>query len=383
MQMVGNKNNKISTSCFLIFMGLIFCDMKAQVNSGELNNYIKTNATTPAEYIIEKFKTNDIILLGEHHMVKQNLLFIQQLIPILYENGVYSIGMEFGAYENQHKMDSLLMAEKYDENLAEAMMFDYNVTWAYKEYIDVTKVAWEFNSTLPKNAKKFRIINLSYIYRWDQFNGTRDVSTMKAVFSKGPVDKFRAQIIENEIINKQEKLLALVGTPHAYTKYGSPYFLYNADNFCDYDYNWLGNRLYNKYPDKVFNIILHQAFTEKNGEQYTLISPVNGIIEKLMLQNENKPVGFDLYNSPIGELADKSINSLCYDNFTLGQYFDGYIFLQPLNELESCTVVPDFVNAQNIHQAIEQFPDPDWHQKISNLQEMLDFIVANSKQPRL
>lgn len=369
---------------FLILFFSIFCfELKGQINSDELINYIKTNAYSPEDYIIEKFKIYDVILLGERHLVKQNLLFIQNLIPILYQNGIYTVGMEFGAFENQNKLDSLVVANKYDQKLAESMMFDYNVTWAYQEYIDVARAAWEFNSKLPKNAKPFRVLNLSYIYQWEKFNGKRNSSSMKKVFPKGSTDCFRYNVIENEIIKKHEKVLALVGTPHAYTKYGSPYYLFNTDNFCAYDHNWLGNRLYKKYPEKVFNIILHQPFTEKIDENYHLISPLDGQIEDLMLQNENKPIGFDLINSPLGKLRDNSINSLCYDNFTLDQFFDGYIFLRPINELESCTVIPDFVNEQNINKAIIQFPDPDWHQEVTNLQEMIDFIKSNSKQPKL
>lgn len=91
---------------------ILFFQLKGQTNSDELITYLKANASSPAHYIVGKFKTNDVILLGEHHMVKQNLLFIQQMIPLLYENGVYTIGMEFGAYENQNKLDSLLVAKK-------------------------------------------------------------------------------------------------------------------------------------------------------------------------------------------------------------------------------------------------------------------------------
>jgi hypothetical protein len=378
------KTTKNMKALFLILFYSLFCfELKGQFNSDEISNYIKTNANSPEDYIIEKFKAYDIILLGEHHMVKQNLSFIQSLIPKLYQNGIYNLGMEFGAFENQNKLDSLLVAKKYDHKLAESMMFDYNVTWAYQEYVDVARAAWEFNSKLPKHARPFRILNLSYIYRWEKFNGKRNSTSMKEVFTKGTPHFFRVNVIENEVLNKREKILALVGTPHAYTKYGSPYFLFNADTFCDYDYNWLGNRLYQKYPEKVFNIILHQPFTMKIEESYQLISPLDGQIEELMLQNENKPVGFDLINSPLGKLRDNSINSLCYDNFTLDQFFDGYIFLKPINELEGCTFIPDFVNEQNINRALEHFPDPDWHQKVTNLQEMKDFIKLNSKQPKL
>ena len=205
---------------------------------------------------------------------------------------------------------------------------------------------------------------------------------MRAVFSKGTVDKFRAAVIEHEVLAKKGKILALVGTPHAYTKYGSPYFLFNGNDFCAFDRSWLGNRLYEKHPGKVFNILLHQTFIKKTGETYESISPLDGLMEKLMQANSNRPAGFDLINSDIGKLEDTSINSRCYQNFTIGQLFDGYIFLNPLNELEGCTVIEGFVNENNITHALKQFPDPDWHPRITNLQEMIAFIHGNARSIR-
>ncbi len=363
----------------ILFIPGSFC-LYAQENFEKLAGIIKTKSVSPEEYVIQKFKNNDVVLLGERHIVKQNLVFVQHLIPLLYKAGVHTIGMEFGAYENQQRMDSLTTAAGFSDKLAEKMMFDYNVTWAYREYVAVARAAWAFNQTLPKSAKPFRILNLSYIFDWEKFTGRRDGETMRAVFSKGTVDQFRADVIEHEVLAKKGKILALVGTPHAYTRYGSPYFLFNGDNFCGFDRQWLGNRLYENHPGKVFNILLHQSFIKKTGETYQSISPLDGLIEKLMQANSNKPAGFDLINSDIGRLEDTSINATCYPNFTIGQLFDGYIFLKPLNELEGCTVIEGFVNESNITHALKQFPDPDWHPRITSLQEMIGFINENSQR---
>lgn len=363
----------------IFFFALIPICASAQQKPDPSKLLANTKLSGPDQYIVEKFKTHDVVLLGERHIIKQNLLFVQSLIPLLYNHGVRTIGMEFGAYENQRLMDSLTTARVFNEKLAGKMMFDYNVTWAYKEYIDMARAAWAFNQTLPKSERPFRILNLSYIYDWTKFTGKRDGETMRRVFPMGTVDKFRADVIQREVLDKNEKILALVGTPHAYTRYGSPYFLFNGDNFCAYDRSWLGNRLYEQHPGKIFNIMLHQAFVKKTGEAYQSVSPLDGLIEKLMQLNQNKPAGFDLMDSDVGKLEDTSINSTCYAHFTIGQLFDGYIFLKPLKELEGCTVIEGFVNETNISRALEQFPDPDWHQKVTNLKEMLEFIQWNSR----
>jgi hypothetical protein len=358
--------------------GLIPISMFSQQPNIEAVDWIRNNAMSPDKYIIEKFRNHDIVLLGETHIVKENLLFVQDLIPKLYQNGVFNLGMEFGASEFQKELDELVNAKEYDEGKAKAIMFAYNVAWGYREYLDVYRAAWKLNRSLPAGARRFRILNLSYVFDWGKFNGLRTPESMKLVFHKGTADKYRAEIIVKEIMNKDEKILVLVGTPHAYTRYGSPYFKYNGDNFCDYDFDWLGNRLYKKYPEKVFNIILHQAFTQKENNTYYLISPAGGAIERLMGENANKPAGFDLINTPAGKLPDNSTNSMCYENFTLEQFFDGYIFLEPLRALEGCTVMEDFVNEQNFEYALKNFPDPDWHDKIVTLDDMKQFIKSNA-----
>lgn len=357
--------------------------LHAQTIDDALTQFIKTESLSPDAYVVEKFKTNDVVLLGESHLIKENLQFVQGLIPKLYANGVHNIGMEFGAYELQDKVDQLITAKEYDEKLAQEIMYAYNVTWGFQEYIDVYKAAWKFNLSLPAGAKKFRIVNLSYRFRWDRFNGTRTQESMAEVFEKGTVDKFRAGVVEKEVLQKKEKILALVGTPHAYTKYGSPYYLFNGDNFCGYDHNWLGNRLYKEHPTRVFNILLHQAFTQKTDGQYLLVSPLDGLLEKIMrTTNNNEPVGFDLLNTPIGNLPDRSTNSQCYDNFTLGQLFDGYIFLEPLHELEGCSLVEGFVNEGNLETTLRLLPDPDWHPPVKTLGDVLKLMKDSSDHIR-
>lgn len=349
----------------------------AQNQITEINQFLQ-KASSAQQYIIEKFKTNNVVLLGEQHVVQQNLLFVQSMVPLLYKNGISNIGMEFGAAENQLLMDSLVTAPQFNDSLAAKMMFDYNVTWAFKEYIEVAKAAWLFNKSLPKLAKPFRIINLSYIFNWQDYPGYRDATTMNKVFYKGTVDAFRANIIEKEVLAKKEKIMALVGTPHAFTKYASSYFLFNGDNFCGFDNDWLGNRLHKKYPGKICNIMIHQGFMQKIGNQYKTVSPLNGLLETLILQNNHRSIGFNLGNSPVGKLKDSSLYANCYTNFTIGQLFDGYIFLQPLKALKGCTVVNNFVHEGNAKRALEQFPDPEWHPKMTNLADIQSFITKNA-----
>lgn len=110
------------------------------------------------------------------------------------------------------------------------------------------------------------------------------------------------------------KLLILTGTPHAFTKFKNPIFEANADQFYILQGGWMGNRLYEKYGSKIFNIIMHQPLMNINT---LLPDTTRGIktIETVMESLNNEPVGFDLVNTVIGHIPDDSYYSIPYKNF--------------------------------------------------------------------
>jgi hypothetical protein len=89
----------------------------------ELVQYLKNYGKSPEDYVVEKFQDYDIVFIGESHRVKHNLELIYNLIPRLYQAGVYNLGIEFGTDEYQDEVDRLITAEEYDEDLARLIMF--------------------------------------------------------------------------------------------------------------------------------------------------------------------------------------------------------------------------------------------------------------------
>lgn len=331
---------------------------------------------SPQQYLMGKFIDHDVILLAEDHAIRDNLEFVMELIPELYQAGIYNLAMEFGASENQHVLDSLLNAPEYDASLARDIMFFYNVGWAYREYTDIYHEVWKLNSRIPAGAPRFRIINMSYRYDWSGYHGeVRTPENMRKVFHKGPPDMYRANIIEKEVIDKGQKVLVLTGTVHAFTKYKVPEFSATSDDFCDYDDRMLGHRLYKKYPEKVATIILHQPFPAKPNSDSWLLNPAGGALEEKIKEAGNQPMGFDL-DDAFWNLPDSSMYSTCYPGFTLGQLADGYIFLKPLEALTGSTVDPLFFEGRNWEDIKEQLPDPDWRGDVQSLEEFIRQIEA-------
>lgn len=330
-------------------------------------------AMSPDDYLVAKFRKADIVLLAEDHGVKENLDFVCNLIPKLYENNIV-LGMEFGAYEDQRRLDSLINAPKYDEQVARELMFNYNTRWAITEYMEIYRAAWKWNRSLPKDARKFRILNISYHYNWQKFSGVRTPENMHEVFPLGNTEDFRCGLLEREVLASGQKILVLTGTPHAFTFYHFPYYDYTSPGYVRYEQNFLGNLLYSKYGSKVVAIALHQPFPNRLNRQPALLSPALGRLEAIMGRMDNKPIGFDLKGTPLGKLDDDSYYSMGYNDFTLADLFDGYIFLKPISGLSSCSIDYKFMDDTNWNEAVSNNPDPDWHPRPQTREQYWEMI---------
>lgn len=345
--------------------------------------YLSKNKMSPQEYIASKFATKDIVLLSEEHRIKENLELVKSMIPVLYKNGVTIIGMEFGASENQKTLDSLILAPEYNEDLARKLMFNYNSGWVFKGYTDLYKAAWLFNKSLPKSAKKFRILNLSYRYNWSSFSGYRTPEKMKKVFYKGNTEAYRFCIVEKEIVAKREKILILTGDIHAFTRYRFPVYDFVGEDFVRLENGYFGNLLYAKYPQKVYTILLHKPFMNLPDTKPNLVSPANGAIETIMQKLNNEAAGFDLVNTPLGKLRDDSYYSLGHKNLTLEDIADGYVFLKPIKKLSGCDIDTAFLTEKNWEQALENVADPDWRPRPANLEEYWQQILEYANVPKI
>jgi hypothetical protein len=328
----------------------------------ELLSYLKSNWKSPEDYVIKKFADHDIVILGESHWIKHDPELIQILIPKLYKSGIYNLGVEWGNYDSQDKVDKLINANQYDENLARSITRDFLYTWGYKEYIDIYKAAWKLNKSLPPGSPKFRIVNLGYKPDWtgiteEEWN-KKDKHIMNKVFYKGNADVYMASIVLKEIIARNQKSLIYCGMHHAFTRYRQTIYSWKDGKVSGYSDKRMGNVIHKILGNKVFLISLHYYWEDKTTEgKYNY--PVSGVIDEIMRPLPDKRVGFDIVGSPFGNLSDsKAYYSAGHDNFKLSDFCDGYIFQKNFSDYESVTVIGDFINEDNIKEVLENvFPE--------------------------
>ena len=261
--------------------------------------------------LADLFTKRSVVLLGESHMIKENLDFVADLLPWLHGIGVNCLAIEFGANEFQDRVDALITAETYDEDEARRILFGYNAGWPYVEYHALYHSAWKLNQSLDPTQPRMRIINASYVFDWSQWSGQRTAHTMNAVFTRGYINDFRADRIVEQVENGQ-RVLGLFGAFH----------VLRGDNL-PFDVEWLDHN-----------------------------RPALGQILSDRLERRVASVGLH----PDLDSGEEGFGSL----WQLDGSWDGYISLKGHDELTPCTIDEQFLEGHDFAEVVSAWPDPDW-----------------------
>lgn len=314
----------MNTYLFLIIM-VLACSGNSR--NKQFTYFLERNGEAPADYVINKFKKYDLVLIGEYHRIKHDVEFVKKLFPRLYENKIYNICIEFASYEDQEKVDSLLIAKEYDEDKVRGIIRNWAFFWGYKEYMNIFKEAWELNSRISEGAPKFRIVCMNYpIFTDVKTEGLSKVSS----------DIYMASVVLNEIVIKGHKALIYCGAHHVFTRYRQ-YEYDIEENKVGNELLRFGNIIYRIMPKKTFCVMLHYPWWDKRNEKCYL--PFQGEIDYQMAVNNNQPIAFDIENSPFSNLSvtSESRYYVGQKNFKFRNFCDGYIFLKPIPDFKAVT----------------------------------------------
>jgi len=350
---------------------------------GAFHAYLEKHFQSPEDYILSKFKDHQIVFVGEYHRIQHDPLLIQRMIPLLYQAGIYNLGIEFGIRRDQDRVDTLINAAVYDEQAAREIMFDFASFWGYREYQDIYRAAWEVNRALPPGAPRFRVVNLNAFADFSFIKTAadqKDREVRKKFLPEGDWDKVMGETVIREFGEKGLKALVYSGIHHAFTRYKQP--VYDQGKFVRFVEDRMGNRVREKLGDQVFTVYLHAPWPDKDYK--TEIYPAGGIIDAFFAGEDRlRPVGFDLDGSPFGELAGPgSIYEEGYSPFALKLFADGYIFTKPISQYQGVTTDEIFVTEANFKRAVEQIANPEYKSKVTGIAMLLGAIKGDADMPR-
>ena len=337
---------------FLIILFAISCkEHNKNVSNKEAKDkiYKKYNLKKADELVIDAFKKSDIVIIGENHFIREQVLFVADLVPKLYKNGIYKIYSEFTYRDDAELVNQLINADNFDEQLAKNIQVHSGWEWVYQEYIELYRSAWALNKTI-KDDKKFQIIGLELGRDYDAIQSPEDwekPENRMAYFRESEED-WTSRII-SETIENGEKALVYCGYNHGLTFYKQP-IVSNNKLIRLAGKERAGQYLYEALKDNCKFFLLHSAW-EPKFHRDSPVRPLNGKLDQLVdsLTEENKSYGFYTEKSPFGSVIDTTaFFSWGHPEFKLTDLCDGYIVIEPICELNLCKFIPNFIDSTNI-----------------------------------
>lgn len=380
-------------------------------------DYLDNYGQEPTDYIVEKCKTHQLVILGEWHHLIEYERFVRDIIPDLYyKAGVRYIVFESIIVTHNGKTEALVTGKEYDESLAlEIAQADGYSDWGDKEYWDILKAIWELNINLPKDSEPMHAIGMEIPkdYKLDklwQRNQIENKDLIARAESQHLLEMLRdenmAAAVEQYVLNKGGKGLVLVGQNHSFTHYSQP-FPNVHDPFWTMPFSnkvdaviikWprMGTILYQEYGDRIFQIGLHGPHTSPRSVTEELSSltkqdddsllfrflsasspqeqpVIQDLVEKIMTERGNVPVGFDVVNSPFANLRDRRSYYFHFQpSVRLSDLNRGYIFLKPWKDLTFSSWMEGYVSQDlyDNNKIYRMYYDLLYHQDWKNAQEI-------------
>ena len=296
-------------------------------------------AKPPIQYVVDKFDQHDVVFLGESHYVKENLEFLQELIPALYEAGVHALVWEFANDHQQDKLDRLTTSDKFDAELADQLMADW-YGFGYREYRDVYETVWRLNKDLAPDRPKFRIIAVNIMEPYTKRDPALKGYDQRAKAFGGSVynviNYHWSRIIDREVIQKDKKALIYAGFGHTSTRFfqfrGRP-----AGNGLS-----AGNFIYEYIQDRTVSILMHGAAGNER-----LLSTVDGAFKRS--PQSGRSGGFDLAGTTIGQQPITAfgvrLDTGKASDFMAEDLADGYVYLgKPACAYSPVALIEGFVD---------------------------------------
>lgn len=308
-----------------------------------LAEHVADNGVDPTAYIARCFDRHDLVFLGEFGRSRQGGRLLQDLVPALVDAGVWTLAVEWLLVEDQARLDQLVQADRYDQDLAADLVFRWGMRHAtvFQEYVDVLEVAWRANRRRDADAPAFRVLALDADLDYDAVTDQADLLAPEAwphLRSRGPAGRVMADRIQRELLGARRRALVACSTTHALTHHrraAHPDFDQIDVDIVDGRVLGVGNHVYGWRADRVTTVLLHQPLPGRVDGGVDLVYGADGLIDLVFAQHDGPkyPVGFDVVSGPFASLDSRT----AHDEPMLGGWTHGYVFLDPVTDMAAPT----------------------------------------------
>lgn len=354
---VQKINRCVMSKRFLLFLSTIFLLNSyycKTFQNEKLEPYIKTlkeKGKEPVEFVIDKLNAYDLILFDDAlHTAVEPFEFYTDLIKnSKFREKVKYIFLEAVSLNQQTALDRYFNSETEDLRLLyPAFQNDFSgLGWRYKTYFDFLQSIWKVNSQLPAKDR-LRVIAVNAPAYWKDINTPRDLDLFRISLIGNDYTMYQIMLAYLNYFNSGKKGIFLTNTRHAYKHIknkNNDYYLNCGTFFNIYNYGKTYSVRFHNVNLSFEGIKQIDAKTSKTTEglEDKVIKWVRmekGLWDSAFELNGNKPVAFDLKDTPFGKadyIGNHMLNAAA--NQTVYDAYDALIFLSPIENLHKSAMV--------------------------------------------
>lgn len=342
------QNIRIKIVFWVLFIGITFFNPVLSQNKivsykPEIKSYIdyiKTQTESPFSYILEKFKSFDILVFAERdHRDITQYYFIEQLIniPEFYQQ-VGAIYTEVGSSNFNDTLNKVLHNYSISEEAINKKLIEiyreisYQAFWDKYNFFYLWKVVYKFNKAHPDYSISIQMT--SHPFDWQEIKDTTSCRIHTNEVEKNYDKKMAEFFIKSyaEFNNsKRSKAFVIMNYPHSLKKWTSS-----------------NNTTY----ERMFSSFINQVYSDKvcyimaNTYNLNNFMPVsNGKWDAAFKFCNFPSIGFDFKNTPFGvdtfDVWPSKKGILTYENI-----LTGIVFINPTNECKNIIGIPEFLDKQ-------------------------------------
>jgi hypothetical protein len=319
-------------------------------------NYVKQRGTAPTDFLLEALENYPLVIYGEYHRRKVSWDLLSSLLSDpRFPETVGTVFVEMPAYQ-QAEFDRFFSSKELNTEILLEILRSFQIYgWWDRGQYDFYINLWKLNQTLPED-KRIRVVPTDEQAPWKLLQTKEDFKQWR----KNSTDRniHMANVVENTIKTKPDErnCLFVVGYGHAYKSHVPGGYTSNREPLLS-----AGAELVQRLSDKDVFVVFQHVPMGNNVRDLGLIR--QGLFDAVFEKNGNKPIAFALTNSPFGvEPYDAdSYDCLDYRSGNFADNFDGYIFLNPLEEEEEQYVLYEIWNDQFVKEFIRRATFLDWN----------------------
>lgn len=365
----AEKDNKIRVPDWLGSDEPLGSNQVSQKDYPYLARWLDRHAKPAQEYMVQLFDTYQVVILSDEHNVKEHKDFVIDLIPRLYhEAGVRCIGWEFSPFTKNKRLEELINAPNYDEEAVLQFARESDPDWNSKEHWEIIKAVWKLNRSLKPGSEKMHFIGLPNEVDTELYitieTKPKDSPEVQELLSEEGLkyDTSMAQQVEKEILQKGHKGLVFVGLGHDWTQYQYP-----LEVTFGIDFKPMGNRLKEKYGDRIFNV-------------RTQCSADPSFIDQVMRRRNYERVGFNIQTSPFANIlvpVYKGAPDVPWSRLACGS-----IYLGPRASFHSNTTIKGYVTKRMFRKYKEYYEVCFGNGRNFNSAKEVDEYLQKHRWPR-